>query len=191
MFEPASFGARIKALREGLSMTEKDLALACGAPFSPLSIRVLEAGRKEDIGVNQLVALALALGVTPAELLVGSQRLTANMVLVDRAPRLETTRANAYAWFAGLRTVRRIDVRAKGQPVALPERSQVPELIRLLERRAFLLAEIVRHERLADLSGARIHDVVVAGLEEEASEISRLLSAMGLRSPDSKAVVGG
>jgi transcriptional regulator with XRE-family HTH domain len=189
MFEPASFGARIKALREGLSMTEKDLALACGAPFSPLSIRVLEAGRKEDIGVNQLVALAL--GVTPAELLVGSQRLTANMVLVDRAPRLETTRANAYAWFAGLRTVRTIDVRAKGQPVALPERSQVPELIRLLERRAFLLAEIVRHERLADLSGARIHDVVVAGLEEEASEISRLLSAMGLRSPDSKAVVGG
>lgn len=181
MFDPLTFGKRVRRLREALALSEKELAANCGAGFTSLSIRSIESGRKDDIGVRSLVSLSLALGVTPAELLIGSQKLLDRIPLVHGVPAVTAARGHAYAWFAGLRTIRNIAVYRAGKRVTLAEQGQVPELVRLLERRDFLRAEIIRHGALTSLPGSRIHELVVKALQQEVTEIDSFLGAMGIR----------
>ena len=62
------YRAKIKALRESVGMTQRELAQAIGMNASQLSL--IEAG-KRDLRVGQLLLIAAALGISVAQLING------------------------------------------------------------------------------------------------------------------------
>lgn len=68
-------GQNIRRHRKSLGLTAKDLAdLVCGVPMSEQGVSKIERGytvtdRRTAVTVDQLVAFAAALGVTPGDLL--------------------------------------------------------------------------------------------------------------------------
>ncbi|APE35919.1 hypothetical protein BOX37_20440 [Nocardia mangyaensis] len=98
----ARIGQAVKALREGRTpkLSAAKLAEAtekCGYAMTKAQISDLELGRKKTVTVPELVALGLALGVPPAQLLY--PELPDGKVEVW--PGVESSSIEALQWFSG------------------------------------------------------------------------------------------
>lgn len=60
------FGAEVKRLREGLALTQQELSARCDIDIR--TIQRIERG-EHGLGLQVLIAVAIALEVTPSELL--------------------------------------------------------------------------------------------------------------------------
>jgi transcriptional regulator with XRE-family HTH domain len=89
-------GKNIARLRRAAKLSGEDLASRAGSGLTRSIIANLENGRKGDVTTAQLLAISVALGVSPAELLFD---LADPYQLVDVA-RYEDTDVTAPAWVA-------------------------------------------------------------------------------------------
>lgn len=178
MYDPIQFGARISRLRRSLGLSERELALRCGNGFSTLSLKSLEAGRKDSLTVLQLMTLAFHLGVTPAELLVGVSQLGEKITVIPGDDPVIASRKDAYTWFSGLKSAQALEMKSNSGNVKVPDQSRTPEVVRLYERQTFLVAELERHRKLEQYQPGRINSIMIRALESEIADVKKLLSVL-------------
>ncbi|MCU1362768.1 MAG: hypothetical protein JWM55_596 [Acidimicrobiaceae bacterium] len=71
--KPYSIGRRIAEFRKRLPISADKLATEAGQGLTRSVIANLESGRKHDLSVQQLLAIAYVLGVSPSELVFDSR----------------------------------------------------------------------------------------------------------------------
>ena len=96
-----SIGRNIATARKAQGVTAQQLADRCselGYPIARSTIANIESGRKRDIPVQEVAAIARALGVPPVRLLFD---LRAGDVPVEVLPGVEALPVEGMEWFAG------------------------------------------------------------------------------------------
>lgn len=99
-----SIGERVKSLRKrrGLKSPQDLLDLMPGSKITVATIENLEAGRREELGVSQLLNIAFALGTTPSFLLAPIGYPSGPMDLANLIPGLKSlTVAEFDSWLSG------------------------------------------------------------------------------------------
>ncbi|TFC03630.1 helix-turn-helix domain-containing protein [Cryobacterium mannosilyticum] len=111
-------GAKIAKYRKHLKMSAEELAEKAGFGLTRSIVANLENGRKDDLTVRQLMAIALVLHVSPADLVFDVTKPYYEMVLTDG----EGFEAKALAWlarewFGGTSDVRSLNAHVDGSPL--------------------------------------------------------------------------
>jgi transcriptional regulator with XRE-family HTH domain len=92
------FGKRLTKYRKLAGMTAQQLSDALGGELSRSVIANIESGRKSDVTVDQLLALAWALGVPPAILALPVEDPYAEVLIVEGERRTSLPAYAAVSW---------------------------------------------------------------------------------------------
>lgn len=98
-------GTRLQGVRKARGLSTEDVAVLTtemGHRVSRQSLVNLEAGRKVQVALDDLIALSFALGVSPMYLLVEPKTPRTAIELV---PGLEVSHFEAHKWLAGMTSV--------------------------------------------------------------------------------------
>jgi len=144
-------GERIAAHRRRARISGEELAARAGEGLTRSMGANLENGRKLDLSVRQLVAVAAVLGVSPADLVFDLRDPYAPVELTSGTePRVSTAHWLAYGWFGGSRTLREVadtsEAAAHNQVAAL-DSWLIHDLLRERDATHYALAA---HERFLD-----------------------------------------
>lgn len=148
-------------------MSAEELATRAGNGLSRSVIANLENGRKRDISVSQLLALATALGVSPASLVFDLQAPYAEVTLAEHGEehRVVASQWHAYGWFGGDLTTAETDARVEPEGARLsgPWDGTAAIYGNLKRRDGLLLHEAWLEAKLKEArSGADIADSIRA-----------------------------
>lgn len=127
-----AIGKAVKVHRERAGMTQAELSEAVkdyGVPMEPTTILRVENGARQSIRVDELLALAAVLGVTPPVLLMPTFSATLSV-----GPH-KLTAAQVGAWMAGdLEALERTTQRIADLDVGIRQRRLVSDLVDAVER---------------------------------------------------------
>lgn len=200
MPEPQSpdIGQQVARYRRAARISAGELAQKAGAGLTRSIVANLENGRKKDVSVSQLLGMALALGVSPADLLFDARRPYDPVILGDRdaaAPYASTTTTHmlARAWWGGRRvayelvTVPKVlgptDVASQPHLRTDDDAAALALVQQLVDKRTELLWAIGQHEiHLARMEAGEYvdpvlptePDIVRLRLREFRSELSEI-----------------
>lgn len=176
-----TLGRQVAKYRREAKLSGEELAERAGVGLTRSIIANLENGRKQDVTVRQLLAIALALGVSPADLQFD---LRDPYELVEIGERASGDSVNtrgitapqylARSWFGGGRTAEelagaRSDPHDEGSvsdiPYVVSSRDAFPlsEIQDLLDRRASTAYALAAHEkrlRRVELAGANNQRII-------------------------------
>ncbi len=166
-------------------MSAEQLAERAGLGLTRSIIANLENGRKQDVTVRQLMALALALGVSPADLQFDIRRRPYELVEIGERPGpsvsagargISAPQYLARAWFGGGRMVEELagaspELRDPDAIQSLPFVSSSPdaypltEIQKLLDERSSTAYALMAHEshQIRVESGASKGEVLTSG----------------------------
>ncbi|GLJ79024.1 helix-turn-helix domain-containing protein [Microbacterium imperiale] len=177
--EPPALGYQVAKYRRMLKISGEELAARAGLGLTRSVIANLENGRKRDVTVQQLIALALVLGVSPADLVFDLRRP------YDLVPLGDTSAPESYAstttgqvlarsWFGGSRLASEMSYRTTVQgpddaddlsPLHVSDDAYKLTLIqKLLDQRASAAYALAAHEQhLLDVDRAASRGEVIRG----------------------------
>lgn len=148
-------GAKIAQYRKHLKMSAEELAEKAGFGLTRSIVANLENGRKDDLTVRQLMAIALVLHVSPADLIFDVTKPFHEIVLTGgEGFEARASTWLAREWFGGSTDVRSLNAHVDGSPaVDQGYPAFFDQLVaETLRRRSVLLEQLAKVEReLADM----------------------------------------
>lgn len=141
-------GRRVAAYRKAAKLSGEELAEQAGMGLTRSMIANLENGRKADLSVRQMLAVAFVLGVSPIDLVFDLYHPHAAMVILEGGPDDSPVVASTWVtadWFAGAITNDQLDVEIDGAMVVTPPfnpAAQGPRILQLMRRRWLALESL-------------------------------------------------
>lgn len=153
-------GQAVKRLRESAQPKMSAAKLAertteCGYPLSKAQISDLELGRKKTVTVPELISLAVALELSPAELLYPDLPNGT----VEAWPGVEMTNIEAAQWFSGLEPAHSVDHSVRNKRIGNVDRIN-------LARQYHNLDKAVRKANLMTMKARVTPDAVPVSADE-------------------------
>jgi transcriptional regulator with XRE-family HTH domain len=180
----SSIGARIKAARKkrGFRRTEDLVRAMPGSKITTPILENIEAGRKADLAVSQLLNISAALGVPPSYLLAPMTRPESALDLPNLSDEVADMTANEFdSWIAAVPT-------SAYRATTAAERFDIAELNTLREvtmlkreaRRLEIVAGIQADSGDADLEGAEPETRNrISRIASDVDRLEKLLTSSG------------
>jgi transcriptional regulator with XRE-family HTH domain len=171
--EVSTIGRNVAAARKKAKMSAEDLAALAGAGLTRSIVANLENGRKDDVTVSQLIALAYVLGVNPAALVFDIyDPYGYTPVLRTENSDVDVQQWLAFGWFGGQLTPNELVARVDGIDIGAPtvDADQTWIIRYLTKQRGDLLFQLnAQQSRVQEMQkNALAHDVMsqLPGLPE-------------------------
>ena len=181
---PYSPGKRIAHYRRIAKISAEDLAEKAGFGLTRSIIANLENGRKEDLTVRQLMAIALVLGVSPVNLVFDVRRPYASVSITETDPPMTTAVWLARDWFAGALNVVELHHEYDGRhhpPPASDNNYNENLIVNQLRRRDRLLSNLGQLEKnLADQSATTADRESIRNIRAELYELDSNLRRLAV-----------
>jgi len=157
----STLGRQVAKYRRETKISAEELAERAGTGLTRSIVANLENGRKADLTVQQLLAVAFVLGVSPADLVFDIRDPYDRVALGDTIP-LKPAQWLAREWFGGRRIVPELDDAARFSPDLSEYRNArdadtiwlFQDLLR--DRDSSLYALTAHEERVADLTSRTV-----------------------------------
>lgn len=146
-------GRNVAIYRKHAKLSAEELADKAGAGLTRSIIANLENGRKHDVTVTQLIALAYVLGASPVELIYDLWDPYGDVAIVTSDEMTVTAQQwHAHGWFTQDSRQWRFPVTVNGNAEAYQDPSGSPHATRryLVRKRGELLADLGLHELRRD-----------------------------------------
>ena len=170
--EQSILGRNVAKQRRAAKISAGELADRAGAGLTRSIVANLENGRKRDLTVSQLIAVAFVLGVTPVSLVFDLLDPYGDTLLVDtESDQIAAQNWLAYGWFGRDMTPTALIVTVNGKQLSAPDRDDSSWMINyLLGRRSNLLLALDAQQALTrELEeNARESNFSLAGLKTSA-----------------------